>query len=103
MIEHWGVDVRLNGERVLTIESNCLSGRDLSDEELEAVYQCALHLIGFCGRTAENKELAQLSHNNERQEILLCDTKHPCGSRGKNNQCNFQCIYARQRKTSAVS
>jgi hypothetical protein len=24
-VEHWGVDIRINGERVLTIESNCLS------------------------------------------------------------------------------
>jgi hypothetical protein len=83
MIEHWGVDVRLNCERVLTIESNCLSGRDLSDEELEAVYQCALHLIGFCGRTAENNELAQLSHNSgsTKSLCLTCKSSDICDSR----------------------
>ena len=48
-VEHWGVDVRVNGEHVLTIESNCLCGRDLSDVDKEAIRTAARHLLAFVG------------------------------------------------------
>jgi hypothetical protein len=47
---HWGVDVRFNHETILTIESNCLSGKsELSDEEKEAIREAARHLLAFIG------------------------------------------------------
>jgi len=48
-VEHWGVDIRINGERVLTIESNCLSGIDNIDDYRETVIECARHLLAFIG------------------------------------------------------
>ena len=49
-IDHWGVDVRINGEDILTIESNCLFGKsDLSDSELKVIRTAAKHLLAFAG------------------------------------------------------
>lgn len=49
-LEHWGVDVRVNGEDVLTIESNCLFGKsDLSDVDKEAIRLAGKHLLAFIG------------------------------------------------------
>lgn len=30
MSDHWAVTVERNGEQVVTVESNCLSGREIS-------------------------------------------------------------------------
>ena len=50
-LQHWGVDVRVNGEDILTIESNSLFGKsDLSDIELEAVRTAAKQLLAFAGQ-----------------------------------------------------
>ena len=52
--EHWGVDVRVNGEDVLTIESNSMSGKsDLSDMEVDAIRTAAKHLLAFAGQPCE--------------------------------------------------
>ena len=49
-LEHWGVDVRVNGEDVLTIESNCLFGKsDLTDVDTEAIRLAGKHLLAFIG------------------------------------------------------
>jgi hypothetical protein len=58
-VQHWGVDVRINGERVLTIESNCLSGIDNISDYAETVRECAHHLLGFIGegKPENTKEL----------------------------------------------
>lgn len=48
-LKHWGVDVRVNGEHVLTIELNCLSGRELSDVDEHAIRTAARHLLAFVG------------------------------------------------------
>lgn len=49
-LQHWGVDVRVNGEDVLTIESNCLFGKsDLSDVDKEAIRLAGKHLLAFIG------------------------------------------------------
>lgn len=55
--KHWGVDVRVNHEHILTIESNCLSGKsELSDEENDAIYRCGEHLIGFARKPKDTPE-----------------------------------------------
>lgn len=49
-IHHWGVDVRVNHELILTIESNCLSGKgELTEKEEETIRLCAEHLLAFVG------------------------------------------------------
>lgn len=48
--EHWAVTVWRNGEAILTIESNMLSGRDLSPEDVDCVRRSALHLASFIGQ-----------------------------------------------------
>jgi len=63
MIDHWGVDVRINGTRVLTIESNCLSGRDLSEEELNTVGTCGNHLLAFSGGNYDNQTISKTIQN----------------------------------------
>lgn len=48
--QHWGVDVRRNGETLVTIESNFLSGKsEFSEVEAEVIRQCADHLHAFIG------------------------------------------------------
>lgn len=49
MIEHWGVDVRINCERVLSVESDSIGGRDLSTEEHKAAVEAAKSLLSFLG------------------------------------------------------
>ena len=48
-LTHWSVTVRANGEEVVTIESNCLSGRDIGPLEEEAIRTSAAHLLSFVG------------------------------------------------------
>jgi hypothetical protein len=50
-IQHWGVDVRVNGKHVLTIESNCVFGKDLSDIDKDAIRLAASHLMAFVGES----------------------------------------------------
>lgn len=54
--------MRVNGEHVLTIESNCLSGRQLSDVDEEAIRTAAQHLLAFVGQ--ESREV-----KNEREAM----------------------------------
>lgn len=49
MNEHWSVSVERNGELVVTIETNCLSGRDISDADAETIRTAARHLLSFIG------------------------------------------------------
>lgn len=57
-IEHWGVDVRVNGSHVLTIESNCVYGKQLTNAEEEVIREAARHLLAFVGeqKSITNKE-----------------------------------------------
>ena len=50
MTEHWAVTVFRNGEEIVTIESNCLSGRELSQEDEETIRNAAEYLLSFVGR-----------------------------------------------------
>ena len=49
MADHWAVTVERSGEIVVMIESNCLSGRDISPEDEEAIRTAARHLLAFIG------------------------------------------------------
>lgn len=49
MKDHWAVTVERNGEQVVRIEKNCLSGRELSVEDEEAIRTAARHLMAFVG------------------------------------------------------
>lgn len=49
MIEHWAVAVYRQGENVVTIESNCLSGRTLLPGDDETIRSAAMNLLGFIG------------------------------------------------------
>lgn len=47
--DHWAVTVYRNGEEVVTIGSNCLSGREISDEDERVIGIAARSLLGFIG------------------------------------------------------
>lgn len=49
---HWAVTVERDGEKIVTIESNCLSGREISAEDSEAIRNAAWHLLSFLGDPA---------------------------------------------------
>lgn len=49
MSDHFSVTVRRNGEEVVTIETNSLSGRDLLPGDEDAIRTAALNLLGFIG------------------------------------------------------
>lgn len=49
MKDHVSVTVYRNGESVVTIETNCLSGRDISQADEEAIRWAAHNLLGFIG------------------------------------------------------
>lgn len=46
---HWAVTVSRDGEEIVTIESNCLSGREISAEDEETIRTAARALLGFIG------------------------------------------------------
>jgi hypothetical protein len=56
MAEHWAVTVERGGEKIVTIEANCLSGRDLSQEDEQTVRTAAHHLLAFIGDPAPKVE-----------------------------------------------
>jgi hypothetical protein len=47
--EHWAVTVWRNGEEVVTIATNSLSGRELEPADEECVRTAARHLLAFIG------------------------------------------------------
>jgi hypothetical protein len=47
--DHWAVTVERNGEQVVTIETNCLSGRDISEGDEIIIREAAHHLLSFIG------------------------------------------------------
>lgn len=49
MKEGYSVTVSKWGEPILTIEPNCLSGADLSDEDSRAIWAAGEHLKSFAG------------------------------------------------------
>lgn len=49
MSESWSVSVELNGENVVTIEPNYLSGRSLVPAEKDAIRNAAYYLLAFLG------------------------------------------------------
>lgn len=49
--KHWAVSVSRNGENVVTIESACLSGRELSEEDERVIVMAAEHLLSFVGES----------------------------------------------------
>ena len=48
-VQHWGVHVHINGENVLSIESNSLSGIENIGDYEDTVRGCAYHLLSFIG------------------------------------------------------
>jgi hypothetical protein len=46
---HWSVTVERNGEIVVTIESNSLSGIEIGPEEERIIRLAARHLLSFIG------------------------------------------------------
>jgi hypothetical protein len=49
-VKHFAVSVVRDGECILTIESNCLAGKDLTQEDEQCIRDCAQHLLSFIGK-----------------------------------------------------
>jgi hypothetical protein len=49
MKDGYAVTVTQWGDQVVTIEETALSGRELSDEDCEAIREAARHLMSFVG------------------------------------------------------
>jgi len=47
--QFWAVMVSRNGEEIVTIESNCFSGREISLEDERVIEMAARHLLAFIG------------------------------------------------------
>lgn len=54
---HWAVTVEVDGEKVLTIESEHLSGVPNIDDYRDEVVTAAKHLLSFMGYTANVEPL----------------------------------------------
>lgn len=46
---HWAVTVSRSGDEIITIESNCLSGREISAADEQTIRTAARHLLSFIG------------------------------------------------------
>lgn len=54
--KHWSVEVRRDGESLLVIESNFMSGKnELSEDDLEQIRSCGEHLIAFAGKRSREQ------------------------------------------------
>jgi hypothetical protein len=49
MTDHFAVTVERNGEKIVTIETNCLSGRDLRPGDEDVILTAVRHLLAFIG------------------------------------------------------
>lgn len=47
--QHWAVSVYADGETIVTLESNFLAGRHLSEEDEDTIRNAAHHLLAFIG------------------------------------------------------
>lgn len=52
-IEYCHVTVNINGEDVLTLASNYICGKDLSEQDEEVIRSCAHRLLSFVGEKKE--------------------------------------------------
>ena len=46
---HWAVEVSTNGDQIVRIETACLSGREISEQDEEIIRNAAHHLLAFIG------------------------------------------------------
>lgn len=53
--EHWAVTVSRNGESIVTLESNCMAGRELGEEDERIIRLAVQQLQGFVGAEHEQK------------------------------------------------
>ena len=49
--QHWGIDIRIDGERVLTIESNGISGIEDIGKYDQIIKEIAQNLLSFIGES----------------------------------------------------
>jgi hypothetical protein len=49
MEKHWSVEIKINGENVLYISHNELSGIDDVEKYADEIRMCAKHLLAFIG------------------------------------------------------
>ncbi len=54
MTQHWSVMVCVDGEEILTIESNGLSGVENINDYDKEIRNCARHLLAFIGEPHES-------------------------------------------------
>lgn len=55
----WSVEVKYNGESLVTIESSCYGGKsELTKEEREAIRNAAFNLLAFVGNEESEQELS---------------------------------------------
>lgn len=60
-MQHWSVTVEKDGETILTIESNCLSGKaDLTGDDESVIRNAAEHLLSFVGACPATRERMSL-------------------------------------------
>ena len=53
--QHWAVTVERNGEQLVTLESNCLSGKpDFTINDEKTIRRAAKHLLSFIGGDPED-------------------------------------------------
>ena len=60
MSNHWSVTVSLNGDRILTIEPELVSGKDIEDAEEWAIRSAIMNLCGFIGCRLHDDEFDKL-------------------------------------------
>ncbi len=62
---HWAVEVRVNHETVLTIESASLCGKNnLSAAELDVIRTAGNHLLSFAGKPSQHRMNQMLNGTN---------------------------------------
>ncbi len=52
----WSVTVMRNGEKIVTIETTLLSGREIDTDDADAIRTAAHHLLAFIGENHNSTE-----------------------------------------------
>lgn len=110
--DHWSVSVWRNGDNVVTIESNFMSGRDLIDGDAEFIRNCATNLLAFvgdapprpCAGCAALRAELQDAKDDAEHWLLCCDgVKHDprCPNHCMGSEQGDPCLRCQNEKLRA--
>lgn len=57
---HWRVSVETSGNLIVSIETECYGGREISDADEATIREAAYNLLAFIGDTSQTKIVKEM-------------------------------------------